>query len=69
MNLKTRHIGFCSGESPSKIIELIIESSNNVITEDITNLNGSVDLDFIISLREIANELEDQNSNVLKTSK
>lgn len=67
MDIKARHIG--SGDS--KIIELTVTdwSGNSSITEDVTNLHGFVDEDFIRSLREIADDLEEQNKHLSPNDK
>ena len=54
MDFKTKHIG-------SSIIELTVEGWNSTITEDITDLKGNVDDDLIMSLRNLADELEEYN--------
>lgn len=63
MKFTTRHLGSYGG-NPSKIIELTIEGWNNTITEDVTDLKGNVDEDFILSLRNIADELEEHNEKL-----
>ena len=40
---------------------MIIKSDNTTITEDITDRNSKVDENLIMTLRDIANELEEQN--------
>ena len=64
MEIYTRHIGVkVSGISP--LIEITIKGSNGCeITEDITNLNSFIDESFINDLRNIADELEDQNNKI-----
>ena len=59
MLISTRHIG-------ETIIELTISdwSGNSTITEDVCNVNGKIDEDFIMTLREIADELEEQNNKL-----
>lgn len=61
MELTTKHIGAYVG-SPTKIIELTVSNGNATITEDITDLNHKVDENFILALRELADELEEQNN-------
>ena len=63
MELSIRHIGSVNG-SASKIIELTVIDyyGKYKIEETVTNLNGVVDNSFIQNLRDIANELEDQNN-------
>ena len=60
MNFKTRYIGGPNFE----MIELTVEGSNSSITEDITSMKGLVDENFIINLRDIADELEEHNQKV-----
>jgi len=50
-----------SSFKPHKLIELHVESSSAFIAEDITNLSGHVSADLISCLRDIADELEEQN--------
>lgn len=50
-----------SAMRPHQFIEMTIESSSGFITEDVTNLSGRVPADFISDLRNIADELEEQN--------
>lgn len=64
MDFKTKHIGSYGG-NPAKIIELTIEGWNSTMTEDVTDLNGTVDINFINSLRNLADELEEQNEKIL----
>lgn len=54
MEIRTRRIS-------KTMLELKVTSWGTEITEDITDLNGLVDENFIQSLREVADELEDQN--------
>ena len=61
MELTTKHIGAYVG-SPAKIIELTVSNGNANITEDVTDLNHNVDENFILALRELADELEEQNN-------
>jgi len=44
-------------ETPAKIIELTISDGNTIITENIIDLNNKVDVNLIMSLREVADEL------------
>ena len=60
MNLEIKHYGR-SGYNPSNIIELIIKSNNTIIVEDVTDRNSKVDENLINTLRDIADELEEQN--------
>jgi hypothetical protein len=58
MNFTIRHIG-------NSIIELTIEGLNTTIQEDITDNNGIVDKNMIEQLKEVINELEDHNREVV----
>ena len=60
MNLSIRRIGG-SSRTPAKIIEMIVSTGGASIETDITNLKGRVDDDLIQSLRQIADELQEQN--------
>ena len=60
MKLTTKHIGAYGG-FPAKIIELTVSDGNATITEDITDLDRKVDDNFIMGLRELADELEEHN--------
>jgi len=60
MNLSIRRIGG-SSRTPAKIIEMIVSTGGSSIETDITNLKGRVDDDLIQSLRQIADELQEQN--------
>jgi Ni2+-binding GTPase involved in maturation of urease and hydrogenase len=62
MDIKTRHIG--SGKTALIEITVTDWSGNSSITEDVTDLNGKVDEKFIMALRQIANELEEQNNKI-----
>ena len=66
MELSIKYYGSSNG-SASKIIEMTIISRNTTIIEDVTSLYGHVDIDLIISLREIADELENQNRLLAET--
>ena len=70
MEITLKHYGN-SRTTPSKIIEITVKDwgGNSSITEDITNLKGKVDEDFIASLRNIADELEEQNKLVENLTK
>ncbi len=61
MEFTTRHIGAYGG-NPAKIIELTVSDGNATITEGVTDLNHKVDENFIMALRELADELEEQNN-------
>jgi len=62
MEISIRHIGH-SPVKASNIIEMTVTDwgGNATITESITNLKGNVDENLIMALREIADELENQN--------
>lgn len=55
MKLSLKYIG-------RTILNLVVESNNTTLEEDITNLHYYVDEDFITSLREIADNLEEHNN-------
>lgn len=63
MKIYIRKIGG-SSLTPAKIIELLIKTNSIEITEDVTNLHGLVDENFIQDLRNIADELEEQNKKL-----
>ena len=66
MELSLKSIGKCRNGLFS-ILELTVRTYNGTtLTEDVSNLDGSVDKELIHSLREIADELEAQN-NLLNT--
>ena len=69
MELTIRHLG-STGGSPAKIIELTAKSfsGSSSITESITNLKGVIDYDFIQNLRQLADELEEQNQMIANTT-
>lgn len=60
MEILIKHYGKLAGK-PSKIIELTCKDHNTQFTVDVTNLNGLVDVNLIENLRQIADELEEQN--------
>lgn len=60
MEFKTKHVGGW-GPVPAIIIELTVESMGSTITESVTDLKGHVSDDFILSLRSLADELENHN--------
>lgn len=62
MNFKTNHIGAYGG-NPASIIELTVENwDGSTLVETITNVfSDKVEDDLIISLRELADELEEHN--------
>lgn len=47
-----------------KLVELIVSGFSATLTEDITNLKGEVDENFIQNLRSIADELEEHNQKL-----
>lgn len=55
-----------SRDTRSSLIEMIVESSGTTIIADITNLDGSIDEEFISNLREIADDFSAQNELVYK---
>lgn len=63
MKLELKQIGG-SISRPASIIELVVECNNGFIHETITKLDGSVDIELIHSLRQIADRLEEQNDLV-----
>lgn len=65
MELTTNSIGSWGGNA-AKIIELTVTDwgGGSKITEVITDLNGKVNEDLINSLRNIADELEEQNNKL-----
>lgn len=64
MKLELNQIGACSS-SPASIIEFKIEGGNtNFITEVITNNEMMVYYDFIQSLKDIIDKLEEHNQRV-----
>ena len=66
MELSLKHYGNGGGR-PSNIIELKITGDNAMIEEDITDRNSKVDENLIVVLRDIANELEEQNRLLAET--
>lgn len=60
MEISIKHYGR-SYNTASKIIEVQIKSYGTTISEDVTNVYGIVDSSFIQSLRDIVEELEQQN--------
>ena len=57
MEISSRHIG-------PTIIELSIEACGVTLTEDITDLNGKVDPQFIEDLRYLVDELKEHNDGI-----
>jgi len=68
MKLSLRHIR-PKGNNIFAFIELIVESDNTVITEEVTENNGEVDSSIIENLREIADTLEEQNIAIKEQSR
>lgn len=60
MEVSIKHYGN-SRMRPSKIITMTVDCGDAKITEDITNLQGYVKQSLIEELRNIADELEEQN--------
>lgn len=60
MEISIRRFGG-SGVTPASIIELTLKDGNNQVTADVTDLRKKVDVDLIANLRQIADELEEQN--------
>jgi len=63
MRIVTKHFG-AKGGSPASIIEVTIEGWSSTITEDVTDINGNVDVNFIDRLKDLVQELEDQNEKI-----
>lgn len=57
MKLEVRFIG-------RTIVELNINSSGSFLEEDIADLHGLVDLEFISDLKQIVDELESHNNEI-----
>jgi hypothetical protein len=66
MEILIKHYGH-SRTSPSSIIELTCKDHNTQFTVDVTDMKGSVDESLIENLRQIADELEEQNWRVYKS--
>ena len=66
MEISTKHYGR-NGNAASKIIEVQIKSYGTTLSEDVTNINGVIDTSFIESLRQIADELEGQNTIIINS--
>ena len=64
MNFETKHIGSYGG-NPASLIELTVTGTNIFFTEDITNFRtNKVDENFIMELRQLADELQEHNEKV-----
>lgn len=59
MIIKTKYIG-------DSIVEMHVSIGEMSAYTDLCDLNGLIDKDFIRSLRDLANELEDHNECRLK---
>ena len=46
------------------VSEVTVSSFGDTLTADVANVSGSVDTDFIGQLREVADQLEEQNELV-----
>lgn len=67
MEISIRRIGG-SGITPASFIELTVKSEYSEFTSDVTDLKKKVDPNLIANLREIADELEEQNRLVEEQS-
>ena len=67
MEILVKHYGN-SRTTPSKIIELTCKDYDTQFTVDVTNLKGLVDVNLIENLRQVADELEEQNRLVKELS-
>ena len=63
MEILIKHYGN-SRTTPSSIIELTCKDYDTQFTVDVTNLKGLVDEKLIKNLRDIADELEEQNEMI-----
>lgn len=64
MNFETKHIGSAGGR-PATIIELTINSADYSATESITDFKtNKVDENFIMELRQLADELQEHNDKL-----
>ena len=64
MEFETKHIGSASGR-PASIIELTVKGTNIFFTEDVTEFKtNKVDENFIMELRQLADELQEHNELV-----
>ena len=68
MEIIIKHYGN-SRITPSKIIELTCIGDNTRFSVDVTNLKGLVDVRLIENLRQIADELENQNKLINQDKK
>ena len=65
MTVDWKHIGGY-GNNPSKAIEVTVSDwgGGSKISEDVTDLKGSIDPELIDNLRQLADDLEEQNQKV-----
>lgn len=63
MEIEIRQVGKSMGR-PAIFIELTVSCDGSTICTDITSLNGLVDENLIANLRDIADDLEEQNKLV-----
>ncbi len=64
MEFETKHIGSAGGR-PASIIELTVKGTNIFFTEDVTEFKtNKVDENFIMELRQLADELQEHNELV-----
>ena len=63
MKLELRQVGKSMGR-PASFIEMTVSENGSQITSDVTKLSGLVDVELIHSLRQIADDLEEQNTLV-----
>ncbi len=64
MNFETKHIGSYAG-NPAKILELTFNADGVSYTEDVLDFKtNKVSENFIMELRQLANELQEHNDNV-----
>ena len=64
MEISTTHYGWNDKTSTSSTIDVTVSYSGSTITADVTDLKGKVSKELIESLREVADELEEQNKNI-----
>ena len=67
MEILIKHYGN-SRTTPSKIIELTCQDFGTRFTTDVVNSKGLVDVNLIQNLRQVADELEEQNKMVNELS-
>jgi len=60
MEISIKHFGG-SEITPAAIIELTFKDGNTQFNSDVTDLRKKVDVNLIANLRQIADELEEQN--------